>query len=313
MAQKIFILTGPTASGKKEVSTIFARFIKAEIISMDSMKVFKEMDIGTAKPDHEARLEIPHHLIDVASPDERFNVGKYTELARRAENEIIGRGKRVLFVGGAPLYLKAMGEGLFEGPPADWEFREKLIRAQEESGPGFLHERLKQVDPASAARLHPNDTKRILRALEVFEKTGKRISSLQKQFGALKEEWRCGVFGLRRKREELYRRIEQRVDWMFEKGLVDEVRRLLDRYTLSPQAREAVGYKEVIEYLHGRRGLEETIDLVKKNSRRIARKQLTWFRSMDFIIWIDADGPETAGDIFSKIKDYLLSMSDEFV
>jgi tRNA dimethylallyltransferase len=305
MAQSTLILTGPTASGKKSVSLLLAASINAEIISMDSMKVFKAMDIGTAKPGAKARAEIPHYLIDVVAPDEEFNVGKYIERVRVVRREILERGRQVLFVGGTPLYLKAITEGIFEGPSADWELRKELEASEREKGPGFLHERLKAVDPVSAGRLHPNDTKRILRALEVYEKTGKPISALQRQFGAAKEDPRHVIFGLRRDRDELNRRIEQRVDGMFEAGLVDEVKRLLDTYRLSRQAREAVGYREVIEYLEERRSLEETVALVKKSTRYIARKQLTWFRSMPDIIWIDAREDESAGDIVARIEDRL--------
>lgn len=301
MAQKIFVLTGPTASGKKEVSILLARHVNAEIISMDSMKVFIGMDIGTAKPAIESQGGIPHHLIDAVRPDEDFNVGRYVELAEMKIKEILKRGREVLFVGGTPLYLKAITEGVFEGPPADWQYREKLRKMEEEKGPGYLYEKLKTVDPQTAARLHPNDIKRILRALEIFEKTGKPISALQKQFGTKRGDYEFLILGLRRDREELYRRIEKRIDIMFEKGLVEEVRRLMSHYTLGRQALEAVGYREVIAHLRGEFNLQETIALVKKNTRHLAKRQLTWFRSMDDIIWIDKREGETPEEILSKI------------
>jgi len=305
MAQIIHILTGPTASGKKDVSIIFAKHIGAEIISMDSIKVFKGMDIGTAKPREKSPGGIAYHLIDIVSPDEDFNVGKYVELAQRKIAEIHARGKRVLFAGGAPLYLKAITQGLFEGPPADWEFRRQMKELEKEKGPGFLHEKLKAVDERTAARLHPNDTKRILRALEVYEKTGRPISDWQRQFGRMRKEYRFAIFGLRWDRSKLYERIEKRIDRMFEDGLVNEVRGLIGRYNLGRQAREAVGYREVAAHLGGQLSLEETIEMVKKDTRNLAKRQLTWFRSMDGIIWIDVKEGESAEEIFARIAKHL--------
>lgn len=274
-------LTGPTAAGKTAVGLELAARLGAEIVSMDSMALFRGMDIGTAKPNADERRRVTHHLVDVLEPYQDFSLAQYLDAARRAADGARQRGHQVLFVGGTPLYLKGLLRGVFEGPPADWELRTRLLDEARARGPEFLHSELAKVDPAAAARLHPADTRRVVRALEVFEKTGQPISALQQQFDAGRPAHECRVFVLQWSRERLSARIDERVDRMFSAGLVDEVRRLLQRPDpLSRTARQAVGYREVIEHLEGLRALDETVALVKQHTRQLAKRQMTWFRSL---------------------------------
>ena len=230
-----WFLTGPTAAGKSAVGVELARRIGAEIISMDSMALYRGMDIGTAKPTHQQRESIPHHLIDVIEPCDEFSLAQYLEAAGREAAAIAGRGRQVLFVGGTPLYLKGLLRGIFQGPPADWPLRRRLALEAQRHGPSWLHDRLTEVDPAAAARLHPNDARRLVRALEVFEKTGRPISQLQRQFDVGRSAQQCRVFVLDWPRAELHARIDRRVCEMFAAGLVDEVRPVCWREVPSPK------------------------------------------------------------------------------
>jgi tRNA dimethylallyltransferase len=273
-------LTGPTASGKTAVGIELARRLDAEIVSLDSMAVYRGMDIGTAKPTAEERAAVAHHLIDVVEPGDNYSVAQYRDAALRWIADIKTRGREVLFVGGSPLYLKAMLRGIFEGPPADWTLRRRLMEEARDD-PAALHRRLQAVDAAAAARLHPNDTRRLVRALEVFESTGRPISSMQREFETGRRADECRVFVLDWPRAELNERIDRRVEAMFRTGLVDETRLLLERgIELSRTARQAVGYREVLEHLEGNLDLESTIELVKLRTRQFAKRQLTWFRSL---------------------------------
>ncbi len=238
------------------------------------------MDIGTAKPTAEQRAATPHHLIDIVEPDRQFSLAEYLAAAEACVAEIRRRGKEVLFVGGTPLYLKGLLRGTFKGPAADPLLRRSLEQ-EERARPGTLHRRLAEVDPAAAERLHSNDLRRLVRALEVFLKTGVPISKWQRQFDRGLPAERCRVFLLDWPRAVLYRRVNRRVEAMFQQGLVDEVRSLLARERpLGRTASQAVGYREVIEHLEGRRGLDETIALVKQHTRQLAKRQGTWFRSL---------------------------------
>ncbi|MDZ4819634.1 MAG: tRNA (adenosine(37)-N6)-dimethylallyltransferase MiaA [Planctomycetota bacterium] len=274
-------LTGPTASGKTGVSIALARRINAEIISLDSMAVYRGLDIGTAKPTVAERQGVPHHLIGIRNPDEEYSLAEYCDIAKSVAAEITARGHRVLFVGGTPLYLKGMLRGIFEGPPADWEIRKRLEAVAESEGTAALHAQLSKVDPAAAARLHPNDARRLIRALEVFELTGIPISTHQQQFEIGRPAEACRVFMLDWPRELLHQRINQRVEIMFADGLVAETEKLLAQYPqLSRTASQAVGYREVIEHLQGIRTLAETVELVQMRTRQFAKRQQTWFRSL---------------------------------
>jgi len=276
-----WFLTGPTASGKTAAGVALAKRLNAEIISLDSMAVYRGMDIGTAKPSVAEQGGVTHHLIDLIEPHEEFSVAQYVTAAEIAVREIAARGKIPLFVGGTPLYLKALLRGLFEGPAADWELRRELEALADSQGDEALHQRLAAVDPVSARRLHARDRRRVIRALEVRLKTGQTISDLQQQFERARPAEMCRVFALSWSREELIGRIDRRVDVMFETGLVDEVQRLLDTQgAFGRTAGQAVGYREILEHLRGERGLLETIELVKLRTRQFAKRQMTWFRSL---------------------------------
>jgi tRNA dimethylallyltransferase len=292
---KARILTGPTASGKTRLALELARRLDAEIISMDSMALYRRLDIGTAKPTAAERALVPHHLVDVLQPWEAASVAWWLQEAVKCCREIGSRGKQVLFVGGTPLYLKTLLCGLFDGPAADVALRKRLISEAAAKGTHTLHERLAQVDPASAARLHPNDMRRLIRALEVFEITGQPISDWQGQWGQASEvrshesevrsqgsaDASASCLWLDLPRHELYERINRRVEAMFEAGLVAEVEGLqhLER-PLSPGARQALGYKEVLDHLEGRINREETIVRVQTRTRQFAKRQITWFRHL---------------------------------
>jgi len=276
-----WFLTGPTASGKTSIGIELARRLNAEVLSLDSMAIYRHMDIGTAKPTVAERAGIPHHLLDLVEPEEEFSVARYVELAHEKIVEIRSRGREVLFVGGTPLYLKSLLRGIFEGPQADWEFRRQVEEELRTVGQQALYERLAAVDPLSAKRLHPNDTRRLIRALEVYKLTGQPISHLQLQFEEGTPPEQCRVFVLQREVPELQERINQRVDAMFEQGLVAEVENYLAQgRQYGRTAQQAVGYREVLEALAGRMTLDEAREQVKIRTRRFAKRQRTWFRSL---------------------------------
>jgi tRNA dimethylallyltransferase len=277
--QNAVILTGATGSGKSQLAVELAERLGAEIVSMDSMALYRGMDVGTAKQAPEERRRVPHHLIDVLDPWESASVAWWLERAAACCRDIEARGKRPLVVGGTALYLKALLHGLFDGPPADPALRRRLTEEAERLGRDALHRRLADVDPAAAARLHPNDVRRIVRALEVWELTGRPISAWQTQWAA--DSPLPAVLWLDLPREELYARIDARVRRMIDAGLVEEVRALrrLGR-PLSREASQALGYKEMFDHLDGRASLEETARLIQLRSRQFAKRQLTWFRRL---------------------------------
>jgi tRNA dimethylallyltransferase len=311
-------LTGPTAAGKTHVGVELARRIGAEIVSLDSMAVYRDMDIGTAKPSAAERQAVPHHLIDIVAPTEDFSLSEYVDAAHAAIADIRSRGREVLFVGGTPLYLKAMLRGLYQGPPADWEFRAAIERELQSVPLAALHQRLQVVDPLLAAKLHPNDKRRIVRGLEVFKTTGQRLSHLQTQFDEAQPAEAVNVFVLSWPREELQRRIDARVESMFASGLVGEVEGLLAKYgTLSRTAIQAVGYREVVEEVRGKRsevGGQKSdgdwttcMERVKVRTRQFAKRQETWFRSLSECTSVTmAEGFEpgvVAEKILSAVKE----------
>lgn len=275
------VLTGPTGCGKTRLGIELAERLGAEIVSMDSMALYRGMDIGTAKPSSEERRRVPHHLIDMLDPWESASVAWWLEQTARACHDIRQRGRRVLIVGGTPFYLKALLRGLFDGPPADERLRCRLVEEAECVGRAALHARLAGVDPATAARLHPNDLRRVVRALEVRELTGRPISAWQTQWAQQSVSLHDRILCLDRPRADLYARIDARVRQMIDAGLVEEVRALrrLPR-PISREAAQAVGYKEMFAHLDGRAELEETIAQIQTRSRNLAKRQLTWFRHL---------------------------------
>ena len=302
LALKCWFLTGATASGKTKVSLELARILGAEIISLDSMAIYRGMDIGTAKPDSAQRSAVPHHLIDIVDPPESFSVSEYRDSALKKIREIHESGKQVLFVGGTALYLKALLRGLFEGPPADWDFRKEIEQEIENSGAEFLHQRLAMIDPVSAHKLHENDHRRIIRALEVYKQTGKPISHWQMQFDEGRQADQCRVFTIRHDRPVLHQRIEARVEAMFSEGLVDEVRGLLERWSdIGKTASQAVGYREVIDFLSDKMTMEETVERVRVRTRKFARHQETWFRGMSECRILDLESEFDPSELAQKI------------
>ncbi len=295
-------LTGPTASGKTSVGIEWAQRIGAEIVSMDSMALYRGMDIGTAKPTPQERSRAPHHLIDILDPCEEFSLADYVDRATEAVERIRDAGREPIFVGGTPLYLKALLRSVFVGPPADWPFRRRLAEEARQRGPHWLHQKLAAVDPQAAERLHANDTRRIIRALEVHANTGRPISQWQQQFDRSRPASECRVFLLDWPGEELNRRIDRRVDAMFAAGLVAEVERLLVRGgELGRTASQAVGYREVREHLAGRRELDETIALVKTRTRQFAKRQRTWFRSLSECRPVEVSRAESPEEVAARI------------
>ena len=301
MKLPLMVICGPTAVGKSQVALALAEDIGAEIISVDSRKLYKYMDIATAKPSREVRSKIPHHLIDLIEPDAQFSAGQFEEEARKVIAQVHRKGKIPLLVGGSGLYLRAVVDGLFRGPGASAGRRERLKKEAEEFGTASLHQRLKKVDSLAASKIHPHDLVRIIRALEVYEETGECISSLQSREKENGEIYFLVMIGLVRSRQDLYRRIDQRVERMFSQGLVEEVKKLRKRgYHENLVSMQGLGYKEVCGYLKGSYGLEETKSLLKRNTRRYAKRQLTWFRKDRRIHWIEVN--EGEGEILAKIK-----------
>jgi tRNA dimethylallyltransferase len=292
-------LTGPTAAGKTEIGVALARRLNAEVLALDSMTLYRGMDIATAKPSVAARAGIPHHLIDMIDPWESASVAAYRDWAAAVARQVEERGKRVLFVGGTPLYLKALLRGLFTGPAADRELRMRLDREALEHGAPALHSRLAALDSAAAARLHPNDRRRIVRALEVSELTGRPISDLQTQHDRPAPSSVC-VLALDVPRASLHDRINRRVIHFMTSGLVDEVRRLqAGPQPLSGVAAQAIGYAEVIAMLAGQATLSQTVERIQARTRQFAKRQVTWFRGLEEVRSITVppdEGPETICD-----------------
>jgi tRNA dimethylallyltransferase len=310
MKADMILILGVTGSGKGRLAFDLAKDLGAEIISIDSMKVYRRMDIGTAKPPKEARAQVKYHLIDIMEPSDSFSVRSFLDNALEAIRQIRSRNKPVVAVGGTALYIKALLYGLFEGPAANKQIRAELRARAETGGLEQLYRQLTQVDPEAAARIHQNDARRIIRALEVYELTGKPISSFQRQWNpqqtsderrATNYDWT--IIGLRRDKAEENKRINARVKKMIAAGLVDEVKSLLsEEKPLSPQARCAIGYAEVIDHLSGKTTLDDAIELIKKNTRRLAKSQRTWFKTFRSVHWLNI-GPEEPGEkILDRVK-----------
>lgn len=309
----MILILGVTASGKGRLAFDLAGSLDAEIISVDSMKVYRRMDIGTAKPLRQAREQIKYHMLDVVEPSESFSVGTFVEGASQAISQIKERGKKAVAVGGTGLYIKVLLEGLFSDIGSDESIRKELEERIQNEGLAQLHKELSEKDPEASQRIDPNDKKRIIRALEVYKLTGKPISSLQKQWKSYdarsstqnnKNEWI--IIGLRREKEEESKRINQRVKRMIQEGLVDEVKSLLnEEKPLGMQARCAIGYAEIIDYLGEKTQLDEAVELIKKNTRKLAKSQRTWFKTFTEVHWLDIEPDETHENIFLRTKRLL--------
>jgi tRNA dimethylallyltransferase len=296
-----WFLTGATAVGKTAVGIALAQRINAEIVSLDSMTIYRGMDIGTAKPTPDEQAAVPHHLVDIVDPSVEFSVAQYVDAVTATVADIRSRGKEPLFVGGTPLYLKSLLRGLFDGPPADWQVRQEIEQELAHVDQPALYDRLVQVDPVAASHIHPNDSRRLIRALEVYRATGQPISHQQLQFEEGRSAEECRVFVLRRPREELHRRIEERVRAMVSGGLVDEVRQLTSVGELGRTARQAVGYREGLAYLAGEYDHDEMVARITYRTRRFAKRQGTWFRSLSECRFVDITGEVDAEAVAARI------------
>lgn len=285
---RIIFLVGPTAVGKTSVSLHLALKIKAEVISCDSMQVYKKMDIISSKPELKIRNKLPHYLVDILSPQKEYNVATYRKEGLKKIKDIIKREKAPLLVGGTGLYMSILVDGIFNVKTQDENIRKELYAEADSLGSPYLYKKLQKIDAPAALKIHPNDTKRIIRALEVFLSTGKLISELQKKRIGLYDLYDVRIFCLNMDRDKLYSRIDERVDEMFKKGLLSEVRELL-KLKLSKTASCAIGIKELKAYYEGLLSLEEAKELMKKNTRNYAKRQLTWFRKDKRIQWVEVD------------------------
>jgi len=294
MKPRVLVIVGPTAVGKTELTLRLAETLNGEIISADSMQVYRGMDIGTAKATKAERQRVPHHLIDIVEPGETFSAADYQRLAREAVAEITERGRLPVFSGGTGLYVKAaIDEYNFIEVDNNYEVRESLKRQVREAGLEALYKRLQSIDPRVAQRLHPNDERRIVRALEVYETTGQTLSFWEQQKDISESVFDAVMIGLTRPRDELYARVNLRVEQMMLEGLVQEVQSLVDR-ELSFVAQQALGYKELIPYLEGKCTLDEAKTLIKLQTRRYAKRQLTWFRADPRITWVTIENMDQA-------------------
>ncbi|MBI5638983.1 MAG: tRNA (adenosine(37)-N6)-dimethylallyltransferase MiaA [Nitrospirae bacterium] len=296
---KVIILLGPTGVGKTGAAILLAKKLDTEIISADSMQIYRHMDIGTAKPSQEERALVRHHMIDIVDPSQSYSAGQYIETIVPIIEGLHNEGKMPVIAGGTGLYIKAITRGIFSGPSADWDLRDELLSMEQEER-GFLHNYLLRLDPEAAAKIQRNDTRRIVRAIEVCLKGDEKMSLMQERLTKTLP-YEFIKIGLTRQRAELYRIIDSRVETMLQQGLEAEVRRLLfmnpDKTPL-----QAIGYKEYISYLKGEIPRQEAIDLIKRNTRRYAKRQFTWFRKEEGIRWLDISGICKSEEIVGAIE-----------
>jgi len=304
---KVIILLGPTGVGKTGVSLLLAKKLDTDIISADSMQIYRHMDIGTAKPTLDERAGVKHHMIDIVGPWETYSTGKYIAAVVPIIEGLHLKGKIPIVVGGTGLYIKAMTRGIFSGPSADWSLRESLLD-REKAENGSLYMYLRELDPEAAGKITPNDTRRIIRALEVSLKSASNISDMQKRF-TQPLPYDFIKIGLSRDRKELYSLIEKRVDEMIANGLEEEVKKVLhltEASSVSPlPSMQAIGYKEVAMYLQRETSLDEAIRLIKRGSKRYAKRQFTWFRKEEGISWTDITGISDSSLILDRVCDIL--------
>jgi len=300
---KVLVVTGPTAAGKTSIGIELAKRLNGEIISADSRQVYKLMDIGTAKPSLEERREIPHHLIDISFPDQTYSAGLFAKDAHTLIEQILNRGKMPIIVGGTGLYLKVLMQGIFSGPGADQMIREKLNQEVEQYGLHKVYERLQELDPVAAAKISPKDRIRIIRALEIYELTGKPISSWQSTDEQSYPRFKFICFGINLSRKKLYERINLRVDKIMEKGFLDEVKNIHQLgYSFDWPALRTFGYLDMLDYLQGRIGLDDATEKFKRKTRNFAKRQLTWFRHQLELAWIESETANPIEGILEALK-----------
>lgn len=286
----VYVIGGPTASGKSKLAVELAKKVNGEIISADSMQIYKEMNIGTAKVNKEEMQGVQHYLVDFVSPDERYSVSNFKKDAEKAIEEILEKGKTPIVVGGTGLYIDSLIYGIeFQNEEVDLEYREKLNKIADEKGLESLYKKAQEIDPEAMKKISINDRKRIIRVLEIYHKTGKTKTEQELQSRKNEVKYEYKVFAITMDREKLYERIEKRVDFMIEQGLIEEVKQILEKYHTFPTAMQGLGYKEVVEYLKGSCTKEEMIEKIKKETRHYAKRQLTWFRKNKEIIWLDGE------------------------
>lgn len=302
---RIIAVAGPTAAGKTEFAIQIAKALDGEVVSCDSMQLYKYMDIGSAKPTPEQMAEVPHHLVDMIDPRDDFSVAKYQKLAKEAISDIFARGKQPVICGGTGLYLESLIYDLdFAAEPEGEHAREKYYEIAEQEGPEVLYSLLQEKDPESAARIHPNNIKRVVRALEAFD-NGKPIDDINTAPEKTKD-YDVTLIGITRDREELYDRINRRVDQLMEMGLLDEVKSLVGMgLTFDDISMKGIGYKEIIGYLNGEYDLDEAVRLIKRNTRHFAKRQMTWFRRYDDLEWFNVSEYEDSEECLKEILDYI--------
>ncbi len=307
MENRLICICGPTASGKTALSVALAKQLHTEIISADSMQIYRGMDIGTAKPTAEERQGVPHHLLDICAPGEAFSVARYVELADAAAQDVLSRGMIPIVAGGTGLYMDALIEcSTFSGDETDLSVREKYQRMAAEQGNEAVHACLAKVDPEGAERLHPNNLKRVIRALEVYEQTGMTIDAFNRLHKRPAPKYAALKIGIcPAERQTLYDRIDRRVDQMLADGLLEETKRLLDSGALAGTAAQAIGYKELLGYLQGDAPLADCVALLKQRSRNYAKRQLTWLKRDDNIHWIYYNNGEELPAILQEATEYL--------
>ena len=300
---KVIVICGPTGIGKTTVGINLAEKFGGEIIGADSMQIYRHMDIGTAKPTAEERRKVPHHMVDIVDPDDDFDAAQYSEKARMTIAELESQMRLSFIVGGTGLYIKAMLHGLFQSDPVDPIIRNRLKRELEQDGSSRLYERLEQMDPETAGRLHPNDSYRIIRALETIESSAKSISKHHRNHGFAEAPFNALKIGLWKDREKLYERIDQRVDLMIQAGLVEEVKKLLAMgYSAELKSMQSIGYRHVVGFLERTMPWDKCVYTLKRDTRRYAKRQLTWFGADRDIIW---QNPANVKDIISIIGKFL--------
>ncbi|MEA1947053.1 MAG: tRNA (adenosine(37)-N6)-dimethylallyltransferase MiaA [Thermodesulfobacteriota bacterium] len=300
---KIIVICGPTALGKTSTAINLAGTFNGEIIGADSMQIYRYMDIGTAKPTTDEQACVAHHMIDLVNPDEHFDARNFAEMAHEKIIKLYARGITPFVVGGTGLYIKALVHGLFKAGPSDTHVRKRLQEQARICGPGFFHQRLIRHDPDTAERIHPNDTYRIIRALEVHELTGKTITAFQRKHGFKDNRFRVLKIGLRINREVLYDRINHRVDAMIDSGFLDEVKGLLGMgYSDDLKSMQSIGYRHLVDFIKGRCSWDETMRTLKRDTRRYAKRQLTWFKADPKIVWKE---PGQLKEIRQLIKKFL--------
>ncbi len=304
----VIVIVGPTGSGKTNLSLKLAQFIPAEIISADSRQIYKFLDVGTAKPSKDELKKVPHHFIDTLNPSENYDASLFEKDAEKVIEEIFKKKKTPIVVGGSGLYIKALIDGIFDTADKDENYRKKLLEKRKEFGNEFLYEQLKKVDPQSAANMFSQNWKRVMRALEVYHSTGEPIwKHHEKQSSGKEKKYLFKQFGLNWQREDLYNKINQRVDWMNENGLIEEVKSILSRgFNKNLNSLNTVGYKEIIQYLEGKITLERAIALIKQNTRHYAKRQLTWFKKDQRINWLKIDSfrdiEDASVEIYQELK-----------